>query len=102
MVKSRKARAFVRELALAVRAHDGEVRQLLGPVRVDIVFFLPSRRSDGDNRIKALLDGLQGIAYANDRQVLAGSWEVRIDKGAPRAEVMVNELLSTQGGRAAS
>jgi Holliday junction resolvase RusA-like endonuclease len=62
---------------------------LEGEVKVDLTFVLPSRRSDGHNRIKVLLDVLQGIAYKNDRQVQGGSWRCEYDAANPRVVVVI-------------
>lgn len=47
-------------------------------------------RSDGDNVFKSVADGLEGVAYANDRQVDKGSHE-RIS-GSPRTEITIEVL----------
>lgn len=44
-----------------------------GLVSISIWFYLPNHRSepDIDNLIKAVLDGLNGVAYTDDKQVVA-------------------------------
>lgn len=42
---------------------------LTGRLAVDATFWIGSQLADGDNYMKALLDAMQGICYANDRQV---------------------------------
>jgi len=48
------------------------------PISVSLVFHLPSPgRCDLDNLIKAVLDGLKGAAYHDDRQVVRLTAEKR-------------------------
>lgn len=42
---------------------------LEGDVRIDLIFYRPRKRGDLDNRIKILLDALQGYAFQDDEQV---------------------------------
>lgn len=63
-----------------------------GLVSISIWFYLPNRRSepDIDNLIKAVLDGLNGVAYADDKQVIAVHAYKHFDS-RPRTEI---EILS--------
>jgi Holliday junction resolvase RusA-like endonuclease len=93
LVKTPEAKAYARVVALLAKAQRCPLFE--GPVRVSLKFWLPSRRSDGDNREKALLDALQGIAYANDRQVappLVLDWDC--DAKHPRVVVTLEGELS--------
>lgn len=94
LVKTKEAKAYARVCALIARAQ--RCPRFEGEVRAELVVYLRDRRSDGDNRIKAVLDALQGIAYANDRQVTAGSWRVEYDAKHPRV------ALTLEGEAAAS
>lgn len=87
--KSAEAKAY----AAAVDALDIEHVALVGPVSVEASFYFPSLRGDLDNRIKVLLDVLQGIAYADDRQVHALCAVRRLDRENPRVEVMASEFI---------
>jgi crossover junction endodeoxyribonuclease RusA len=40
-----------------------------GAVGLELRFYRPERRGDLDNRIKVLLDALQGVLYLDDKQV---------------------------------
>jgi len=64
---------------------------LAGPVRVEIEF--NQKRGDLDNLAKAILDGLNGVAFADDSQVcalhLTRPWE---PKGRAHTWIMVEEM----------
>lgn len=75
---------------------EAGVRPIIGLVRVTLHIFrkpdVPQRKADVDSAGKLILDLMQGIAYANDRQVKAlySEW---FDEyaGDPRVEVIVEE-----------
>lgn len=52
------------------------------------------RRPDGDNVVKAVADGLEGVAYDNDRQVDGGTWErfPKRESKPPRTEIRIEVL----------
>ena len=59
--------------------------------RVQIkVFMAIARRPDLDNILKAVVDGLQGVAYANDRTITAMTIRVVPTTGPSYVEVMVS------------
>ncbi|OYT69445.1 MAG: hypothetical protein CFK52_13710 [Chloracidobacterium sp. CP2_5A] len=66
------------EAMIAAEAHAMGVRPAAGPVRVEAIFmFMRPRRStasvprpDLDNLVKAVMDGLNGIAWNDDSQVV--------------------------------
>lgn len=82
-----------------------------GPVKVSIGFFMPipkswsktdqekaerwlimpTARPDIDNLIKAVLDGLNGVAFADDRQVVQLS-ATKVYSHEPRITIEVEEL----------
>lgn len=66
-----------------------QAEPLTGTVLVVLDFYRPRKTGDLDNRIKQVLDALQGWAYANDSQII----EIRArrfdDKNNPRVEVLV-------------
>lgn len=71
-------------------ARSAGVRELEGPVSLDASFYLPTkRRMDLDNLLKAVLDGLNGIAYADDSQVCEVKARRSVDSENPRAVVTV-------------
>lgn len=68
MVVSQAARdykAVVKQLA-----EEAEIEPLQGEVCVYMDVYRPRKSGDLDGRIKILLDSLNGIAYADDKQVV--------------------------------
>lgn len=63
-----------------------------GPLSVEVLLWRPRRTGDIDNRIKPLLDALNGLAWHDDAQIARLLVERRDDKLSPRAEVRVLQL----------
>src|SRR5687768_7912655 len=68
MVKSEEARRYQMEIALTARSKGLKPRA--GEVKVTLDFYRPRKAGDLDNRIKVVLDGLQGAAFENDSQIV--------------------------------
>jgi len=86
-VLSAEGRRF--KQAAAAMALSAGVRPLTGDVSVALDVYRPRRAGDLDNTIKATLDALKGIAWADDSQVtriVATRFE---DKRNPRVDAMV-------------
>jgi crossover junction endodeoxyribonuclease RusA len=64
---SDQGRAYKNNAALTAR--EQRMRQISGPVSVRIFAFCPRRAGDLDNLLKATLDALCGVAYADDSQI---------------------------------
>ncbi len=60
--------------------------------RVEATIYLPDMRGDVDNVAKSILDGMQGIAYDDDKYVMELWIEKRINRAEPRADVVVIAL----------
>ena len=90
LIKSAKALAYVdglrEQAALAMRGHA----LLTGRLRLTATIYYASERPDLDGSL--ILDGLQGIVYANDRQVREQHWIHALDREMPRAVVLVEEV----------
>lgn len=78
MVISSEAKEYKRHVAQTITIddhHDPLNRgggMLLGRVGIRLLFMLADNRNfDLDNRIKVLLDSMQGAVYADDKQVFA-------------------------------
>lgn len=65
---------------------------LSGRVAVTLRVFRPIRRGDLDNRIKIVLDALQGVAFDDDKQVYELHAYLDDDKSNPRVVVTVDEI----------
>ena len=75
---------------IALDAFKG--KPLLGEIELNIkLYFKDKRLPDVDNVLKSLMDGLQGNAFENDRQVKKISIERFIDKNE-RAEIEIREV----------
>lgn len=70
MVVSSEAKHYKHSAGWLAKA-AGVREPLTGPVAVMIGYYRPERRGDLDNRLKCLLDALNGIAYTDDSQVVA-------------------------------
>lgn len=86
---SREARAYRARCQTAALAQRAKV--LSGEVELSGVVYFENRRRDLDGAIKVLLDALEGICYANDRQVWKLSLEKAIDRESPRVEITIRE-----------
>lgn len=87
---SREARAYRDRCRLvAVAQYGGEL--LGGRVRVVADVYM-SLRGDLDNRIKQLLDGLEGAVIENDRQVVDLHLRRHLDRENPRVEFAIEEV----------
>lgn len=107
-------RAFKHAVAIFARRHG--VRLLTGAVECRIVFVLKrpksqtrkrgpnprewhAKRPDVDNLVKAVLDGLNGLAWLDDGQVavLRSTKWVAAGGEAPRTEIEIRELWELEG-----
>ena len=76
------------EQAVRRAAEQARITPMTGPVRLTCAFFLPTRRRvDIDNLGKAVMDALNGIAFADDSQVFELATSKRLDAKAPRVVV---------------
>lgn len=68
-------------------------RKTAKPVAVTCIFYVPARtKGDVDNLLKTVLDGLNGIAYVDDSQVVQASALIVVDSADPRTDITVTEL----------
>jgi len=88
-IKTVKALAWM-ESARRQLAAMRPPRLLSGPLRFTARIYYASRRPDLDESL--VLDALQGLVYANDRQVSEKRVSRALDRARPRVEVTVQEL----------
>jgi crossover junction endodeoxyribonuclease RusA len=69
-----------------------QVKPLDGRVAISLDYYRPRKSGDLDNRLKQILDCLQGVAYLNDSQIVEIHARQFDDKTNPRVEVEVLEL----------
>lgn len=88
---AKDTRVFERQVAfLAWNVFKG--KPLVGDIAISISLYFKNRHTpDIDNCVKSLLDGLQGAAYENDRQVKRISVE-RFQDVNERAEIEIEEV----------
>jgi Holliday junction resolvase RusA-like endonuclease len=91
MVASEEAKSFKVSAGWIVRGM--QCAMLTGPLRVYIDIYREAKRGDLDNKIKIILDSLQGIWFENDAQVVEIHARMFDDKSNPRAVVSV-EMVS--------
>ncbi len=85
-IKSKKARSYMESAIMQARAqYRGPMME--GELRAYIWIYYASQRPDLDPSV--LLDALQGICYANDRQVRELHLYHGIDKTNPRASITI-------------
>jgi Holliday junction resolvase RusA-like endonuclease len=102
------AEAWVRHCAVAAG-----VRPIVGPVRMDLTSVRPApaswskakreaagewdtRKPDRDNIEKLVADALNGIAYADDAQIVAGEVEKRLSATGQEKLVVILTALTEQ------
>lgn len=87
IIKSKEGRAYAHTVACMAKAR--QVTPVDGPLCVTVTAYRPQRRGDLDNVLKAALDALNGVAWADDSQVVELHAKRRDDKHNPRLEVLV-------------
>lgn len=84
-------RAYERSVRLLAKACG--VRRTERPVVIRVYCYLAdARRRDLDNLVKAITDGLNGVAYADDSQIVELHATKSVDRTHPRAVVTVEEV----------
>lgn len=68
-------------------------RPLKGAVSLEIDLYYPDKRKDWDGGLKAISDALEGICYANDRQVEEAVIHKYCDPQSPRIEIVILSLV---------
>lgn len=86
LIKSSKALSYAEAFKLQAKP---AAKLLEGDVAVHIRIWYASRRPDLDESL--ILDLLQGVAYANDRQVKEKHIYWGLDKENPRCEIVVEK-----------
>jgi crossover junction endodeoxyribonuclease RusA len=87
-VLSKDAVQYKEQVGWAARAAGLE--PLAGEISVTLHWYRSRKSGDLDNKIKCLLDSLQGHAYLNDSQIIAiHAYRHDSDKRNPRVEVTV-------------
>lgn len=93
--KSSEYQVFCAEVAAL--ATIAGVEPTDNPVELVIHSYRPQRSGDVDGVIKPVLDSLQGLAYTNDKQVIALHVRRFDDKYNPRVEVTIHIMEADRG-----
>lgn len=81
------------ERAVGLYARNVFPQPISGPVALGVRFYFSRRPGDLDNYVKAISDGLNGIAWQDDRQVV--KLFASLKRGSPeRAEVVVQQIVN--------
>lgn len=91
MVISAEAKAYKAHVALLARTSGAVL--LTGDISVRLDVYRGAKRGDLDNKIKVVLDALQGICYADDKQIVEIHALRFDDKKNPRVEVQICSRL---------
>lgn len=67
-------------------------------LNIDISFGTDGRRPDCDNVLKAIMDGLQGVFWNTDKNVIPRVWSVRLNCPAPGVAVVIREYQPIDAG----
>jgi len=86
VVKSAEARAY-RQAVRMLAKHSPRV----GPVAVTVTWYRGAKRGDLDNRLKVVLDAMEGVLYENDNQIVELHAYRIDDKGNARMDVEVEQ-----------
>jgi crossover junction endodeoxyribonuclease RusA len=90
--RSAEAKKYIEYVGWEFQSRD--LHPVQGEISVTMHLFRPAKRGDLDNRIKIVLDAMQGFAYINDNQIREIHAVLHDDKAHPRLEV---EVLSYAG-----
>jgi len=94
-IKSSKALSYEKMFKLQCPSLESDM--LTGDLWVDIKIYYATRRPDLDESV--VLDCMQGLIYANDRQVKEKHIYWGLDKENPRAEIVVGTADEKIAGR---
>jgi crossover junction endodeoxyribonuclease RusA len=91
MLISQEGRLYKR--AVAFDARSANLQKILGPIAIEIDIYRPKKSGDLDNYFKVLIDGLKGIAWEDDSQIIRITARRFDDKRNPRAEVRIEAAI---------
>jgi crossover junction endodeoxyribonuclease RusA len=93
-VVSQEARNYKAQAGWLAKSQD--VRLLDGDIAVSLKLYRPQKKGDIDNRIKVLLDALQGVAFENDSQIVELHVFRYDDKANPGVEVELWQVVENE------
>jgi Holliday junction resolvase RusA-like endonuclease len=90
--KSRKYQSLVATYADTAAEQAGWLIDIDHRYAIDIRVYRQALRGDWDNFAKSICDGLKGVAWPDDRQVLSALVQLELDRANPRVEVTVRRI----------
>ena len=90
----KRTRDYEKLIGLSYRANGG--KRHVGPVNVELRFYY-RYGADLDNFVKAALDGLNGVAWLDDRQVVFITASKVKDTKNPRLTIAIEPLTVPDG-----
>jgi len=78
------------EALVRTAARRAGVKAIVGSVSLSVSFYMPTKHHvDVDNLLKSVMDGLNGVAYEDDTQVVhVQAWK-SYDKDQPRCSIFI-------------
>ena len=98
MLLSREGREYKTRVAVALILTEPRPVPGRGPIGVRLDLYRPRKAGDADNRIKPILDALNGHAWDDDKQVAELHVYRYDDRSNPRVEVRVWPLPAAPEG----
>ena len=96
--KTRTGRVYVSEEAISYRddvlIKTLKIKPMKGELSLSAKFYRPRKSGDLDNRLKILIDAMQGRCFENDSQIVEIHAFRFDDKISPRVEVEIREINS--------
>lgn len=88
-IKNQAAQTWMADIRVQARVQfHGSLLQ--GDLTATVYAYYPDRRADLD--VELLFDALQGILYADDRQIVEKHLVRRVDGRNPRCECIIEEI----------
>ena len=92
VIKSAKLKEFEQKMIRYFDSQEEEINMLEGKLKLTVSFYLKGKRSiDLDNLLKALLDGMEGVLFENDKMI----YEIHAEKFNNSDEVKTVIVLET-------
>ena len=92
VIKSAKLKEFEQKMIRYFDSQEEEINMLEGKLKLTVSFYLKGKRSiDLDNLLKALLDGMEGVLFENDKMI----YEIHAEKFNNSPDVKTVIVLET-------
>lgn len=93
VVKSVKLKEFEQLILQFFDSHQEDVNMIDGKIKLTVTFHLKGSRSiDLDNLLKALLDGLEGVLFENDKMIHEIHAEKINNRDSPKTIILLERI----------